>query len=249
MDKKKELNLREIFYALVSRIWLIVLCAAVMGVAVYLYTANFVTPLYRASIKIYVNNSVEEYPLAGNISSSDLATSQRLVESYIIILNDYSVMEQVAQKVEQNHGYKVTAGQIQSMMSAGAVNETEIFAVNISHPDPDVAVAIADSIAEVAPGAIGKIIKGSSAAIVSEARRPAAPYTPNRLTNAVYGATVGVLLAVMYVVIRVMMDVRIKDEEDLALISEAPVLGVIPNFEGGEKDDYTYESQAERKAV
>lgn len=242
MERKKQINLQEILYALLGKIWLIVLCAAVMGSAVYFYTANFVTPLYRASIKIYVNNSVSEYRQEGVISSSDLATSQQLVNSYIIILEDYDVMDKVAQKVYATHGYRVSADQIRGMMSAGAVNETEIFAVNISHADPKVAKAVADAIADTAPEAISSIIKSSSAAIVSRARMPRAPYTPNTRQSAVYGTFIGVMLAVAYVMIRVLMDVRVKGEEDLALISDAPVLGIIPNFDAEERNSYSYQS-------
>lgn len=242
MERKKQINLQEIFYALLGKIWLIVLCAAVMGSALYFYTANFVTPLYRASIKIYVNNSVTDVPTAGLISSSDLATSQQLVNSYIIILEDHEVLNQVAQKTYETSGYKVSGDQIRGMMTAGAVNQTEIFSVSVSHRDPKVAKAVADAIADTAPDAISNIIKGSSAAIVSRARMPGAPYTPNTSQSAIYGTLIGVLIAVGYVVLRVLMDVRVKGEEDLALISDAPVLGVIPNFEAEERNSYSYQS-------
>lgn len=249
MEHKREINLKEIFYALLNKLWLIVLCAAIMGAAMYVYTDNFVTPLYQASIKIYVNNSVSEVPVAGVISSSDLATSQQLVNSYIIILEDYEVLDQVAKKVRAEQGYPLTADLVRGMMSAGAVNETEIFAVRISHSDPKVAVAVADAIAEIAPDAIGDIIKGSSAAIVSKARMPGAPYTPNVTQSATYGAMIGVLMAVAYVVIRVLMDVRVKDEEDLAAICDAPVLGVIPNFDAEEKNGYGYSASGKNAGM
>ena len=101
------------------------------------------------------------------------------------------------------------------------------------------------------PDAIGDIIKGSSAAIVSKARRPGAPYTPNVRQNATYGVLLGVLMAVAYVVLRVLMDVRVKGEEDLAMISDAPVLGVIPNFDSEEKESYGYAAKqdTDSKAV
>jgi capsular polysaccharide biosynthesis protein len=122
------------------------------------------------------------------------------------------------------------------------VNDTEIFAVNISHADPKVAKAVADAIADTAPEAISSIIKSSSAAIVSRARMPRAPYTPNTRQSAVYGTFLGVMMAVAYVILRVLMDVRVKGEEDLALISDAPVLGVIPNFDAEERNSYSYQS-------
>ena len=238
MEQTREINLQEIFYALLNRLWLIVLSAALVGAAVYVYTANFVTPLYRSSVTIYVNNSSTDS--VGIITSSDLATSQKLVDTYVTILQERSVLEKVSEKVYETTGKKLSPGAILGMMQAAAKNETEVFAVYISNPDPDMAKCIADAVAEVGPAYIERIVEGSSTRIVSPAVKAGSPYTPNKSQNAIYGALIGAVLAMAYVVIRVLMDVRVKGEEDLALISNAPVLGVIPHFEAEEKENYGY---------
>jgi len=243
MEKTREINLQEIFYALLNRLWLIVLCACIAGAAVYGYTANFITPLYRASVTIYVNNYSTDS--VGIITSSDLATSQKLVDTYVTILQERSVLEKVSEKVLETTGKAVSPGAILGMMNASAKNETEVFAVHISHADPDMAKCIADAIADVGPKFIEKIVEGSSTRIVSSAVRPSAPYTPNRMQNTVYGAMIGAVAAIAFVVLRVLMDVRIKGEEDLAQVSDAPVLGVIPHFETEEKDGYGYKTGEE----
>ena len=68
------------------------------------------------------------------------------------------------------------------------------------------------------------------------------------------GGVVGVVLAVLYLTLRYLLDVRIKDSEDLEMLFDIPVLGQIPTFSGGEmkngyekKNGYGYESAAERK--
>lgn len=243
MEKTKEINLQEIFYALLEKIWLIILCAFLIGMAVYLYTDNFVTPMYKASVTFYVNNSTSLEGENGTISSSDLATSQRLVDTYVTILQKrYDVMVKVADEVEAETGVRPNETSILGMMEASAINDTEVFSVSISHADPEMATAIANAIAKVAPGEIESVINGSSAKVVDYAREPKAPYTPNKTSNTIYGALIGALIAIIYVIIRVLMDVRVKGEEDLAQISNAPVLGVIPDFDSEEKDSYAYES-------
>ena len=237
MEKTKELNIQEIFYAIVNRLWLIVISAVVLGVLVYLFSANFITPQYRARVTMYVNNSVSE---SSEISSSDLATAQRLVDTYVAILQQYSVMEKVADRVEEQTGKRPSPQSIMSSMSAEAINETEVFTITISHPKSKMAMEIANAIAEVSPGVIESIVVGSSAKIVDYAREPAAPYTPNNFRNGVYGAAIGAILAIAYVVVWVITDVRINGEEDLAMISSAPILGVIPNFDADEKSTYAY---------
>ena len=49
--------------------------------------------------------------------------------------------------------------------------------------------------------------------------------------------------------LQVMLDVRIKDEEDLARICDAPVLGNIPDFNAqGKSSGYAYTSDAADRA-
>lgn len=239
MEKTKELNLQEIFYAMLNRLWLIVISAVVLAVVVYLFSANFITPKYRASVTMYVNNTISSNE-ASEISSSDLATAQRLVDTYVAILEQYSVMEKVADRVEERTGKHPSPQSIMNSMNASAINETEVFTITISHSNAKMAMEIANAIADVSPGVIESIVVGSSAKIVDYARMPSAPYTPNNMRNALFGAIVGAVLAMAYVVIWVMTDVRINGEEDLVMISSAPILGVIPNFDSEEKSGYGY---------
>ena len=237
MQKAKELNLQELFYAMINRIWLIVLSSVILAVAVYIYSSNFITPRYKSSVTLYVNNTVQD---TNEISSSDLATAQRLVDTYVAILDQYSTLEKVADKVYEETGKKITPEAISSSMTAAAINETEVFTITVTHTNAKMATAIANSVADVAPSVIESIVVGSSAKIVNRARLPKAPYAPNNTKNAILGAIAGALLSIAYIIIWILTDVRINSEEDLALISSAPVLGLIPNFESDEKASYSY---------
>ena len=65
----------------------------------------------------------------------------------------------------------------------------------------------------------------------------------------VYNPAVVRLAAVLAISLQVMLDVRIKDEEDLARICDAPVLGNIPDFNAqGKSSGYAYTSDAADRA-
>ena len=233
MDRIVEVDLKEILRVCLRKIWLILLSALVVGVAVYLYTVFFVTPQYIAGASFYVNNSQQSGD-SQKISSADLATSQRLVLTYVNIIKSDTVLE----KVIAEAGLEMTPGQIRSIMTAESIDDTEMFRVRITHAKPWLAAKIVNAIADVAPAEISNILVGSTTKVVDRAKVPTSPSTPNRAQNAVIGALVGVVLAVAYVVIRTLMDVRIKSEEDLAQISEVPVLGLIPEFMDEGKSGY-----------
>lgn len=237
MENIKEINLAELLSALLRKIWLIVLCAVVAGALVYAYTVNFVTPMYQSRITVYVNNTVINN--ANNnmsISATDLATSQRLVATYINILESNRVLDPVAEKV----GHGLTAAHIRAMMAAAPMDETEVFEVRISSSNPQMAATIANAIAEVAPEKIEEIVVGSSTKIIDVAKVAAAPYAPSKSRNTTFGMIGGALIAICVVILQTLLDVRVKGEEDLALISSAPVLGLIPDLAMESKDSYGY---------
>lgn len=241
MEKTREINLSELFSAVLQKIWLVILLAVVVGGAFYFRTKNFVTPLYRSSVTIYVNNLVQTSDnVVTGVTATNLATSQQLVKTYIEILKSDTVLREVAKQADVGIG----ASSIRSRMSAAAQNETEVFKVYISHADPNVAAKIANAIADVAPGEIAKIVEGSSTKIIDRAKVAGAPYSPNISEKTTIGVVLGAVIAICIIVLQTLLDVRVKTEEDLALISSAPVLGMIPDLAMDNKNQSGYEYTA-----
>lgn len=241
MEAMKEINLTEMLAAIVRKIWLVVIFAVVVGVIALVYTKNFVTPMYRSSVTIYVNNKNAANIVEG-VTASDLQTSQKLVNTYIKILSSNTVLEKVADTVEQKSNIQITAGEIRRKMAASAMGETEVFQVFINDANPETAAIIANAIADVAPDEIAYFVEGSSTKIVDYAKVASAPYSPNTMKNTMFGVLSGACLAVVIIVLQTLLDVRIKGEEDLAAISGVPVLGTIPDLAMDSEDQYGYNS-------
>ena len=240
MENIKEINLTELMTALLRKIWLIILLAVVAGAVTYVYTANFVTEMYKSHITVYVNSSSQNNTV--NISATELATSQRLVYTYIEMVKSESVLELVEKEIAASYpeGKAPSAAKIKGMISASPLKETEIFEVVVSNSDPNLACDIANAIGKVAPGKIEEYAVGSSTKIIDWAKPAKAPYAPNVTRNATIGMAVGAVAAICIIVLQTLMDVRVKSEEDLTAISSAPVLGLIPDLAMDNKDGYGY---------
>lgn len=239
MNQVTEFDLREILLACLHRLWLILLCAVLVGAAALVYTDFFVEPLYRAEVSFYVNNSSLATNPNHSISSSDLATSQRLVLTYVNIIKSDLVLE----KVVEASGLDITASQLRGCMTAESMDDTELFKVQVTYGDPVLAAQLANAIATVAPGEIANIMVGSATKVIDYAKIPAGPYSPSPLKNTVVGALVGAVIAIVIIVIQTLMDVRIKCEEDLIPLSSAPVLGSIPDFAAPAAEPYSFRKQ------
>lgn len=229
MSDTLELDVREAFRAVCKKAWIVVLCALLAGALFFTYTFCFVTPLYQASVTIYVNNGTDNK--SGSISSTDLAVALRLVTTYVNILKSDTVLE----KVIENADLELEAKDVREMMTAEPVEETEMFKVMITAPDPNQAAKIANSVAAVAPAEIATIIDGSAAKIIDYAKVPQERYSPSYAINTAIGIAVGALLAVLYVVLCEVLDTHVKDEDDLAKICSVPVIGLIPEMMDDQK--------------
>ena len=220
-----EIDLQKLFFAYLNKWWLLLVYAVTAAALIAVFTVNFITPMYTASVTIYVNNAGRDQKV-NYITGSNLETSKQLVNTYIQIMGSDSVLE----KVSATGNLGMEAKEIRRCMHAAQKGEAEIFAVKISHPDPQMAAKIANAIAEVAPGEIESYVEGSSTKVIDYAKVPKGPSSPNLTKNIVLGGLIGGLLAVAYITLIFLLDVRIKDEEELAQLFGIPVLGQIPGF-------------------
>lgn len=221
-----EIDLQELLLVYLRKWWIIFLCLAIGASVALGITWKFVTPQYRASISIYVNNSRGAEDM-DYLSSSDLNAAQRLVNTYVSIAKSDRVLDRIAEKLDGDY----TSSQLAGMISAKQMNETEIFQLFVINPDPVEASRIANVAAEVAPAEISNLIEGTSARVIDLAKIPTTRHSPSYSRSVLIGGAIGLILALVVLTVFHLKDTRVKDENDLTSLFELPILGRIPNFE------------------
>lgn len=231
-----EIDLHRLFAALVNRAWLIGLVAVLFAVVTFLGTLLFVTPKYESTAMFYVNNnSLSIGEASVSISSSDISASKSLVKSYIVILETRETLNDVIDYSGVNRTY----GQLKGMISAAAVDSTEIFQVVVTSEDPAEAENIADAISYILPKRISSIIEGTSAKVVDSAVLPTRASSPNYSKNTMVGFFLGLLLSAAVIILNALLDNTIRDEEDITSVVKYPVLSAIPDLrDSGKKGKY-----------
>ena len=222
MESNNEITLQEIFAILWSKVVIILLCTVVGGAVAFGVTNWMIAPEYTAKVTMYVNNSDSKQDSYVNIN--DINASQKLVSTYVEILKSNTVLDKVVQEAKLDY----TVGDIRNMMSASSVNGTEIFEVKVIAEDPEHAALIANTIAEVGPAEIIRVVKAGSVELIDPAKVPMHPTSPNVILNTIIGIMLGGVLSVLGVLVYAMLDTRIKTEEDLEKMYTLPVLGAIP---------------------
>lgn len=234
MDEKKinneevEVDLRRLVQAVWRRIWIVILVAVVTTSIALVGTLMLVTPQYQSAAKFYVNNGSLNLGGLGDISitAGDLSASKGLVNTYIVILSTRETLNDVIDYA----GVDMTYKELRGYLSAAAVNETEIFQVTVTHPDPLVAEKLANAIAHVLPKRIDTIVEGTSAKVVEAAIVANDPSSPNYVQSALLGLLAGVLLSVGGIVILELVDTTMRTEDDIYRACVHPVLATVPDM-------------------
>ncbi len=230
----EEIDLRKLIGILLHRWWIIVVAFVLSALLAFIVSYFVIEPVYSAKATLYVYNRDQR---DSNITTSDISVSKTLVNTYIIILKSDAVLENVAREV--NYGY--SAAQIREMISANAINNTEVFELVVNNTNPKHAEVIANTIIEVGSSEIIRVVQAGKVEVIDYASLPTKPSSPNIRNNTVIGAVLGVMLAIGGVLLFEMLDTRIKNEEDLTTNYKYPIIGVIPFISENTK--------AERKRV
>ena len=245
-NEEIEVDLQRLFGALVKKSWLVGVVAVLFAVAFFLGTVFFVTPKYQSTAMFYVNNnSLSLGETSFSITSSDISASKSLVNTYIVILNTRESLVDVIDYAGVNRTYS----EVKRMVTAEAVDSTQVFRVVVTSENPAEAEQIADAIAYVLPKRISSIIEGTSAKVVDSAVMPVRPSSPSYTRNAVIGLALGLALSVLYILVKELMDVSIRTEEDIARSCKAPVLSAVPDMETHSKGEHYYTYDDKKKAI
>lgn len=225
------------------RMWLIALVSVLCAAISFAVTYFFVTPKYESSALFYVNNnsfSIGDASLS--IDSGDISASKSLVDSYIVILNSRESLNGVIEHAGVDRTYR----EIKEMITAAAVNGTEIFEVVVTSPDPEEAEKIANAIAQVLPNRIAGIIEGTSAKIVDSAIAASTPSSPSYPVNIIVGFLIGMVLSIGIILLQEMFDITIRNDEEIAEVCAHPVLASVPDMNGSSRGGY-YHAYGDRE--
>ena len=241
MSKEDEIDLLKLFRALWKKIWVIALAAIIGGGAMFAYTKLLVTPLYKSSAMMYVNNS--DFSVGSTkVSLSDLNAAQSLVDTYAVILKSRGTLEKVIDEAQLPYTYE----ELNKMVETGAVNNTEIFSITVTSADPEEATKIANTIVDVLPDRISEIMDGSDVRTVDFAVVPSVKSSPSTTKNMMLGIIAGFVLACAVIIVIELMDTKIHSEDYLLTeYPDIPLLAVITdmNKKPGKHSYYYYENK------
>lgn len=219
-------HLEKIFYIIRKRIALMLVVGALCGAfaGAYAFFTNVST--YTATTSYYVySNPDYANDTSVNISGSEFATAKALVQSYLIVLKSDTVMNAVIEELGVPYSPKALASQISYQM----VEETSIFNIYVNNTDPQMAMDIANAIADIAPEHISRIVKSGGIEVIDYATLPTTPYSSTSVAKfGIIGFVGGFGIVAVVALFLGLLDTTIRRRYEIRDTYNIPILGDVP---------------------
>lgn len=223
------IDLLELFNELLRHIWVILLATVAAGAIALVVLLNFVTPQYESSALMIVNTRQDS---SANVTNDQLTSAVKLVDTYSIIIKSRTVLQQVIDNLNLVIDYDALYDRVE----VTDVNSTQVLKISVQDPNPAAAQVICDEISKVAPATIMDKVEAGSVKVIESASLPSKPVSPRVARTTALAMLLAAVVCIGIIVLRMLLNNKIKTEEDVEKYLGLPVIGVIPKTNAGGKN-------------
>ncbi|MCR2816687.1 polysaccharide biosynthesis tyrosine autokinase [Microbacterium jiangjiandongii] len=236
---------------ILRRSWILILAVTLAGVLVGWIAAATTKPVYSATSAALVTS---ETGASVNELTQGNAFTERRVSTYASLATEPIVTSRVIEEL----GLDLTPEQLAARIEVSIPLDTTMLEVTASGTSPRLAASVANAVitnlsvvvAEVetttVPGgaAVPPAPDGTPPAAITPvkmtqvrfAEAPAAPVSPNLLLNLGIGLFAGLALGTLAAILRELIDTRVRSTEDIEAVTDAPLVGAIPQISRGRSE-------------
>ena len=214
-----EIDLKELFFVLLRRAWIIILVGMIFAGASGIFTKTMITPKYESTSMLFILTKTTSIT-----SLADIQMGTQLTKDYTVLIKSRPVIETVIDNLQLDLEYE----ELLDMLTIENPSDTRIIYLRIMHEDPEMAKKIVDEIAEVSADRIAGIMKTDEPSIAEFGNVAEEPSSPSTLKNVLVAGILGVFLAAFVVVVLYLLDDTIKTTDDMEKYLGITSLGAIP---------------------
>ena len=218
----EEINIKEFIDFYKKYVLGVIIICLVAALGTLIYYMAFKTEKYSTSTSIVLVKN-ENSEKSDTIDQTDINLNQKLVSTYRHIIKSRLVLEQVISELKLNYSYTGIYNEI----NVTAVEDTEILKITVTDEDPELAVKIANSVADIFSKEVIQIYNINNVSVLDTAQVPTYPsnyHTVRDIILAIMVSFVGVS-AIIFVVFY--FDDSLTDNENVETEIEMPVVAKI----------------------
>ena len=222
---EETIDLREYFFILKKKMWLICLSAIVCGAISGLVSFFVLEPVYEANTSLIVNKEVEN-ETTQMTTTDDLNYVQKLAITYGEIIKSRTVITSTIEKLKLDMTYE----ELEDIISVSNVLDTQIIKISVEHKNPVLATKICNAIPQIFTTEVQRIVKASGVEVIDKAIVPEDPIKPNKILNIAVGIILGLMVSALVIFLKEVFNTSIKEPKDIEEKLGIPVFGVVPKY-------------------
>ena len=160
----EEINIKDFFNYLKKFFILLIALPLLAAGAIYLYDAQYKTPLYQSTAKVAL---IQSAPNSSNSAATlnEINANQKLISTYGVIAKSKLVLEPVIDSLHLEE----TPDELAKSVKVSEIDDTTILEISVTNPSADFAASIANEIAAVFSNDVEIIKKFNNVAIIESA--------------------------------------------------------------------------------
>lgn len=238
-----DIAITDIWKVIKRRFWLIIILIAISLTLTGVLSFYLLEPKYEATVKLLVQSQNDSNQMA----YTDLETNQRLMTTYSEIIKSNRIAGDVINRLNLN----ITVKDLLKSVKVHATEESLITSVTVTNPDPEMAVTLANGLAQSFYDNLESIMKVDNVSILDEAELPAnpIPVSPKPYLNMSVAFILTCVIGVCVALLLEFMDRTVKTEEHVEEILGVPVLAVNTRYKRKRYSKHKKHAQAKRKGA
>ena len=237
-ENVQQIDLVELALMLLDNLHYLVLFFLIGAVLFNAYSYFFIHPTYESTASIYIVSA------SGGtvVDLTDLNIGSSLKSDYKELILSYPVLDRVSRKLDLNWS---TGKMVQSIQISNPT-DTRILKLTATAEEPELAMNIANTLAEVAVEYLPETMSTEAPNIAQWGRLPDRKANPSYTRYTLLGGFLGALLCSAWFIFKSVNDETIRTPEEMERFFGAPPLTTIPYVGAFEQNSQRHASKRKR---
>ncbi|MBQ8203240.1 MAG: hypothetical protein IJZ75_03055 [Clostridia bacterium] len=232
----KELSIIYLLQLAWKRLWALILAAVVCGAGVFCYCQFMAQPKYSATASVMVTNGaiIENNVGYEKVQATDISASLSLTTTVVDILETPDIYKELSSELNNSYTYR----ELMAMTTVERKgDETLMINVSVVSTSPEEAVNIVNAYVKSVPDYITGFVPYSHVKVSAEAFNANKIY-PRTAQVSVLAAILGAAAVYLVFFTAERLNRAVDSENDFVTEFKIPLLGTVPDFEGGGNETY-----------
>ncbi|WP_339261757.1 Wzz/FepE/Etk N-terminal domain-containing protein [Lysinibacillus sp. FSL K6-3209] len=230
---QESITLQDVLRIVRKQLLYIMSFALFLALVIAFFSFFIIKPTYEAQTQLLVNQ--KNIDQQARLGVQQVETDLRLINTYNVIIQSPAILSKVISQLDLDS----TPEKLKEQITVSSASNSQVVNIAVQDKQPDMAVNIANTVAEVFQEEIQVLMTIDNINILSVATLDGKPepVAPNKNLYIVAAAMLGFIVSAGFAVLIECFDTTVKTEQDIEEIIGLPIMGIISKI-----NDATYKN-------